>query len=176
MLDADMPEEPCNFAAVEEGGHDWHVVVTVFAFGDIDFEYLGEHFAPPIVLYGIVIGTVLFECEAFWMSGFRVMFLRCGEFEAKTPAHFTRWDFGGGRPTKIYRWQHRAACYRRAGVGHQSIRLRCFDRKSIGRKPTNPRLDLITAMTTHRPRIWSMNSFAPSAKRTIGSTFSPKQS
>ena len=96
MLDADMPEEPCNFAAVEEGGHDWHVVVTVFAFGDIDFEYLGEHFAPPIVLYGIVIGTVLFECEAFWMSGFRVMFLRCGEFDGKNPLHFTRWDFGGG--------------------------------------------------------------------------------
>ena len=30
------------------------------------------------------------------MSGLRVMFLRCGEFGANTPLHFTRWDFGGG--------------------------------------------------------------------------------
>ena len=44
------------------------------------------------------LSSVQFSLKAkpFLMSGFSVMFLRCGEFGAKTPLHFTRWDFGGG--------------------------------------------------------------------------------
>ena len=64
-----MLEVPGNFAAVEEGGYDCHVAVAVFAFGDIDFEDFCEHFAPAIVLYGIVIGTAFLEGEAFFDVG-----------------------------------------------------------------------------------------------------------